>query len=434
LAVYDLGAHASVCVRFDRHAVYLGTAGRAQRCPAHAVGRTDAILVSPPARMAGAALGPALPGGDGRSSAQLTVHGLRVTATWGRSVGTVAQVLGAERLAAARRAAAAQSSAPVASGARTTPHAHAATAMVTGLGFDPCATPSAATMSAWNASPYRSVGVYLGGANIACSQPNLTASWVHQQTAAGWHFIPTYVGLQAPTSSCGCATIQSGSAAAEGTAAASDAIARAQAVGFGRGSPIYFDMEAYTRTASATSRVRSFLAAWTSRLHAAGYVSGVYSSASSGIRDLVAVNGTGYQEPDDIWIANWNGAQTTSDPYVPSSQWAAHQRLHQYTGGHNATYGGVTINIDSDYLDGAVAGAGALFLEAGRAPTPCVVPALRGKTLAQAKRALGRAHCRLGAIRRPRYLRRNHTLRVVTQSPKAKTRRAADYKVGVSLA
>ena len=34
-------------------------------------------------------------------------------------------------------------------------------------------------MSKWKASsPYTSVGVYIGGANRGCAQPNLTTSWV----------------------------------------------------------------------------------------------------------------------------------------------------------------------------------------------------------------------------------------------------------------
>ena len=31
---------------------------------------------------------------------------------------------------------------------------------------------------------------------------------------------------------------------------------------------------------------------------------------------------------------------------------ANHERVHQYTGGHDETYGGVTINIDSNAVDG----------------------------------------------------------------------------------
>ena len=153
-------------------------------------------------------------------------------------------------------------------------------------------------MSAWDSSPYRGIGVYIGGLNRGCSQPNLTSSWVREQVAAGWHLIPTYVGLQSPTSSCSsCAKLSPGSAAAQGTAAASDAVEDAQAIGIGPGSPIYFDMESYVRTSSATGSTLTFLAAWTDALHAAGYVSGIYSSSASGITDLALKWGTPYSFP-----------------------------------------------------------------------------------------------------------------------------------------
>jgi hypothetical protein len=227
----------------------------------------------------------------------------------------------------------------------------------TGLGFDACTAPSSRAMSAWAASPYRAIGVYIGGTNRGCSQPNLTSSWVIEQISNGWHLIPTYVGLQSPTSSCSsCAKLSAAAATSQGTAAASDAAEQARLVGLGPGSPIYFDMEAYTLTTASTNATLTFLAAWTSRLHALGYVSGVYSSSSSGIADLANAIGTGYTEPDDIWIANWNGRQSTSDSAVPTSAWSQHQRLHQYAGGHNEAYGGVTINIDNDYVEGATAG------------------------------------------------------------------------------
>ena len=77
-------------------------------------------------------------------------------------------------------------------------------------------------------------------------------------------------------------------------------------------------------------------------------------------------------EPDEIWMANWNGAQNTSDGYVPAQDWAAHQRLHQYQGAHNETYGGTTINIDGDYLDSATAAAGT---GSGSFATPAAAPA-----------------------------------------------------------
>src|SRR5690349_6203206 len=59
-----------------------------------------------------------------------------------------------------------------------------------GAGFDACTAPSSATMAAWLASPYRAVGVYFGGDNRACAQPNLTPAWVAEQQAAGWHLLP----------------------------------------------------------------------------------------------------------------------------------------------------------------------------------------------------------------------------------------------------
>ena len=45
--VYDLAADPSTCVRFDVHAVYLGTPSADMSCPAGLVGRADAVLVQP---------------------------------------------------------------------------------------------------------------------------------------------------------------------------------------------------------------------------------------------------------------------------------------------------------------------------------------------------------------------------------------------------
>ena len=368
--VYDLAADPAVCVRFNRHAVYLGQPSSSQRCPAHAVGRTEAILVAPlaahSAGAGGGASGPALPGAAdpnaqprGGSSAQLTVpsSGVVVTATWHGDPAEVARALGV-------RSVGSSGAGPNrAHGSAVRPRAvhKSGDPVYTGLGFDACSTPSASAMSAWGASPYRAVGIYVGGVNEACSQPNLSPTWVAEESAAGWVMLPIYVGLQAPKNGCGCAGIVPSQATSEGTAAADDAIDQAEANGISPGNPIYDDMEAYNTGGTNTQAVLAFLSAWTTELHAHGYLSGVYSSANSGISDLVAANGTGFVEPDEIWIAEWNGQQNTNSASVPSTEWANHQRLHQYQGGHNATYGGVTINIDSDYVDAGAASGGALF-------------------------------------------------------------------------
>ncbi len=212
-------------------------------------------------------------------------------------------------------------------------------------------------MSAWASSSYHAVGIYIGGLNSACAQPNLSSSWVTAEVASGWDLIPTYVGLQGAGSCSGtCATITPRKASTEGAAAAVDAVTQAQALGIPAGNPIYDDLEAYNRSSSNTAAVLAFLSGWTTQLHADGYVSGVYSSAASGIADLVSAYGsTTTVEPDDIWIGDWNNAKTTNDPYVPAGDWSGHRRLHQYVGGHNETHGGVTINIDGDYLNGATA-------------------------------------------------------------------------------
>jgi Domain of unknown function (DUF1906) len=421
--VYRLDRDPATCVRFDRHAVYLGQPGGDERCPADAVGRTDAILVQPlVASSASASLGqgglaaPASAAADasGGSMARLvdSTAGVVVTATWAgdpTAIRTALHVRSLEALASASRvrpapriravAAAGQPAAddPATADAVTTPTATSPTAtahiaaattpagagqIYTGTGFDVCSTPSSGQMSAWGSSSYHAIGVYVGGANMACAQPNLTASWVAQESAAGWHLIPIYVGLQAPSNECGCRSISPGSASAQGQAAAQDAVAQAQAVGLGPGNPIEFDMEGYSPGGTNTSVVLAFLAAWTQQLHADGYLSGVYSSGDSGISDLVSQLGAGYLEPDDIWVADWNGAATTTDSFLPTGAWGDHQRLHQYSGGVNQTYGGVTLNIDQDYVDAATAAAGSAATSASGPPQNDGAPSIGGTAMA----------------------------------------------------
>jgi uncharacterized protein YraI len=83
----------------------------------------------------------------------------------------------------------------------------------------------------------------------------------------------------------------------------------------------------------------------------------VYVHQDSGLRDLSAVySSTTYARPDAVWMARWDGNTSLSGwPTAPNSQWAKHQRAKQYLGDHNETWGGVTLNIDSDSLDAPVA-------------------------------------------------------------------------------
>jgi hypothetical protein len=228
-------------------------------------------------------------------------------------------------------------------------------------GFDTCNAPSLSSMQAWLASPYRVAGTYLGGVNWACTYGNFNATWVESVAAMGWRIIPIYVGLQAPCSTIpDVVTMSPSDAAGEGTAAAANAVSLAAAFGYGSTTPIYFDMEGYdSANASCSAAVVTFLGAWTAGLEAAGYQSGVYSSASSGIVDLVAASATpGYPSPQDLWIADWNGDPVTTDSYLSDAVFDDNQRIHQYYGAHTETWGGVTIDIDSDVADGATAGLG----------------------------------------------------------------------------
>src|SRR5215831_6645670 len=329
----------ATCVRFDRHAIYLGDPGQNQDCPSGLLGTTEAIGVQP-------AAGP-VPGAssaEDQAARRITVvsPGIEVTATYDTDRALVTRILASAALPlpspagqgpAASQKGAANAERLVAPAAAATVPAGATS--YAGQGFDACAAPSSAYMSAWKkASPYGAVGIYIGGAERACAQPNLTAGWVSQQAAAGWHFLPIYVGVQAEFG-------QITSPASQAVAAADDAVTQAAALGFGPGTPVYYDMEAYP--SGQKGNALAFMSAWTTQLHAEGYKSAIYSSSSSGVTDLVT-NFTKYAMPDVIWDALWNGAANTADPAIPATDWARHQRAHQFSGGANATFGGDTID------------------------------------------------------------------------------------------
>ncbi|RLK25469.1 uncharacterized protein DUF1906 [Micromonospora sp. M71_S20] len=224
-----------------------------------------------------------------------------------------------------------------------------------GKGFDTCTAPSQSAMDAWRASsPYRAVGIYISGASRTCAQPNLTATWVTNQTANGWRLIPIELGYQAP---CGTRapkmSADPGTARSQGRTAADSAANAARALGIGAGSTIYNDIEHYPTTAACRAAVLSFLSGWVEQLHTRGYLAGMYSSGSSGIRDVCQeYHNPSYTRLDQIWIAWWNGvADTDAGAYCSDAYYANHQRLHQYAGDVTETWGGVTMKIDRNYLD-----------------------------------------------------------------------------------
>ena len=68
----------------------------------------------------------------------------------------------------------------------------------TGLAFDACAAPSIAAMQAWTSSPYHAIGIYVGGQNRTCAQPELNSGWVGAVSVLGWRLIPIFKGRQPP--------------------------------------------------------------------------------------------------------------------------------------------------------------------------------------------------------------------------------------------
>nr|WP_042184890.1 DUF1906 domain-containing protein [Kibdelosporangium sp. MJ126-NF4]CEL16261.1 hypothetical protein [Kibdelosporangium sp. MJ126-NF4]CTQ94185.1 hypothetical protein [Kibdelosporangium sp. MJ126-NF4] len=307
--VIDLTADPTQCVRFDRNAVYLGKPGPDQRCEARTGPTTDAVLIEPVGERT-----------------RVTVSGEKYAAL-------------ATRVDEASEAAKVRSVQP---------------GVYSGLGFDACAAPSQQAMDAWLGSQFRAVGVYIGGIHRACAQPNLTPAWVGAQVKKGWRLIPTYVGLQAPcTSFRNRIDLDLNTARRQGREAAVDGIALASKLGMDPGTVIYNDMEAYNiGDGPCSAAVMAFLSGWSDQLRERNYRSGVYSSASSGITDLVRNHDNrAYSRPDHVWFAWWNGqANVDGGRFLPAGRWAG-QRIHQFLGGHDESYNGVTINIDSNTLE-----------------------------------------------------------------------------------
>jgi hypothetical protein len=222
-------------------------------------------------------------------------------------------------------------------------------------GFDTCTAPSTSTMRTWH-SAYAAAGIYIGGANAACAGGNLTAGWVKTVATMGWGLLPTYVGPQAPCWGAGSGVLISpGTAAAQGSAAGTDAIRHARSLKLPAGSPIYYDMEAYNGGASCTNAVLRFLGAWDRQVQAAGYVTGVYSSQDSGIVDMqsgAVKKVAGFTPPDAVWIARWDNVASLNDGTLT---WPLPERSKQYAGNVNATVGGITLNIDRDFVGGPLA-------------------------------------------------------------------------------
>jgi Domain of unknown function (DUF1906)/FG-GAP-like repeat len=229
-------------------------------------------------------------------------------------------------------------------------------------GFDKCtAAPVAQMQSWWDNSPFYDSNIYISGRNRGCSQSLLTASWVNSVSAMGWGLIPTIVGYQAPCSVCtSCQKHSSVASEAEtqGRGEADIAMTDANNLGLTQGTVLYYDMERYDETVSTPGcriAVNAFLKGWTERLHEQNYISGVYGSPFNAQADWINLPET--IRMDAVWLARWNNVMSVYGVApLPDNYWTNHQRIHQWLGPRNETWGGVTFNIDNNISDAPVAG------------------------------------------------------------------------------
>lgn len=228
-------------------------------------------------------------------------------------------------------------------------------------GFDSCQDPTAGQMQAfWNGTPYWWLGTYIGGGLMACSQPNLSASWLNTVNAQGWGFEFIWVGPQPPCtgyrlrfSSDPATAYQQGK-----NEAVSAWTMLTNTLGVTNGATstaLVYDLE--SAPSSCQAATNSFISGWIYQLHLPpAQVVGVYGSVcGSSLNKLASLS----PPPDFIWGAWYNGNPSTSNLDgggcgVNNGYWVNHQRLKQYTNTHNETWNGVTLSVDNDCANGPV--------------------------------------------------------------------------------
>lgn len=264
------------------------------------------------------------------------------------------------------------------------------TARLAAPGFDKCELASEEELRRWIVeSPYRAVNLYIGGALRACANTTLDARMLATLTAQGWTFIPTWVGPQAPcTEYSQKFDLDPAIAFAQGRSEAEQALVVASQLALadanGAGTVIYYDLEAYDgENRACVEAARAFVAGWTQRLQESSSYAGLYALACN---PPISRYADTTSAPDAVWFAAWT--RPSFDPAMtvwnipstclPPTVWNQQQRIRQYTGSHDETWGGVTLEIDSNVLDGIVADLGEVT------PPPPLTVLLEAPTLSPA--------------------------------------------------
>jgi nucleotide-binding universal stress UspA family protein len=240
-------------------------------------------------------------------------------------------------------------------------------------GFDIGMYPGDVTMRAWLRpnSPYYWVGYYLPA---PCHRD---ASWAGKRNALaamGWGIGVLYVGQQtwdarpdpvvaSDTTRPADDTLRAAAAAqrniicsrtllsaAQGTAEADDAIAKAEADGFARGTHIFLDIE---RMTTIPQPMRDYYRAWVSRVLADGrFRPAIYShqrNAAELYADVRAVfDAAGVREEPSFWISSPTTFSLTGSPADVGFRFA---RVWQGALDTPQTWNGVTLRVDVNVAD-----------------------------------------------------------------------------------
>jgi hypothetical protein len=228
-----------------------------------------------------------------------------------------------------------------------------------GEGVDSCVAPTAAQMANfWNGSPYYYWGIYIGGDERSCAQPNLTTSWIATVTngtangiSMAWKLMPLWVGPQDPCESGFGNTISTNTTTAfsQGQTQAGDAYDEwVNTLHQSASTPMVYDMEVSTGTITSTclAAMKSFISGWVSDLHyPPASKAGLYTSTCGGdLNDFASIA----NPPDFIDGADYGTSKSTSSlDCITSSNWSHQQRHKQYASPHKVTYNGTTIQVDS---------------------------------------------------------------------------------------
>ena len=179
-------------------------------------------------------------------------------------------------------------------------------------------------------------------------------------TGHGWQLLPIWVGAQAPCTPLGNTTKISARSerrdqpgVLEGLAAAD----RAAALGLGWLAPVYFDMEAYPSGGACTEALRASRSAGRTHCTSADTSPATTAACARASSTRRAVDPAAPQ-PDrrgvDRGVERRTEHLRVQQPGCAlwDGWWSNHRRVHQFQGGHDEVWGGATITMDSNAVDG----------------------------------------------------------------------------------